>query len=126
MSGCYLLDTCALLWATSDPARLSQAARAVIDESNHRILISHATIWELSIKVTVGKIKLPADFFEALPEMGYEMLSMHNAHFTAYRQLPLHHRDPFDRLLVAQSQVESLPLISFDAQLAAYGIEQIW
>ena len=87
MSGCYLLDTHALLWATGTPAKLSKEARRRLEEESARILVSHATIWELSIKWTIGKIKLPDGYFESLENNGFEIMPMTDAHFSAYRAL---------------------------------------
>lgn len=122
----YLLDSHALLWATSSPAKLSARARKLINNDANRILVSHATIWDLSIKVTIGKLKLPESFFESLPTLGYEWLPLTTDHFARYRQLPLHHRDPFDRLLVAQANVEDHPLISMDPEIRHYEVVMIW
>ena len=126
MSGCYLLDTHALLWATGTPAKLSKEARKRLEEESARILVSHATIWEMSIKWTIGKIKLPDGYFESLENNGFEIMPMTDAHFSAYRALPLLHRDPFDRMLVAQAQSEDLPLLSADTKISAYDVNVLW
>ena len=88
--------------------------------------MSHSTIWELSIKQTIGKIDLPAGFFEDLPELGYEILPMEDKHFAMYRELPLIHRDPFDRILVAQAIVEEIPMLSCDAEIKKYEVSCVW
>ena len=126
MSACYLMDTHTLLWATGNPKRLSDKTYDLINDPECRIFISHASIWELSIKWAIGKIDLPRDFFDAIPRSGYEILSLDENAFTAYRQLPLLHRDPFDRILVAQAQCENLALLSKDTDIAQYDVKCIW
>jgi len=121
-----LLDSHTLIWACSQPERLSPRVRDWLEESHHRALVSHATLWELSIKVTVGKLDLPESFFIGLPDLGYEWLEINPDHMTAYRSLPLLHRDPFDRMLVAQAQHEAIPLLSCDPDLRAYPVEVVW
>ena len=72
----YLLDTQTLLWATGDTARLSKTVKNILQNSSNRVMVSHASTWELSIKQNIGKIALPADYFQQLPSLGYEILSM--------------------------------------------------
>ncbi len=122
----YLLDTCALIWATSDPKKLSKKARLAIDDDANRIFVSHVTLWEMSIKVTIGKLQVGEDFFEELEDLGYEILPIKVEHFSLYRQLPLIHRDPFDRLLVAQSISEKVPLVTCDEETVKYPLETVW
>ncbi len=123
----FLVDTHVLLWANSDPGKLSAAARGWLEDRGNRIFVSHATVWELSVKVTIGKLRLPEAFFAALPELGFETLALEDAHFEAYRKLPLIHRDPFDRLLVAQALAEEIPLITCDAEVRKYeGLDCCW
>ena len=122
----FLLDTCALIWATSDPKQLSKKAHLAISDDANRIFVSHATLWEMSIKITVGKLHVAKGFFEQLEDLGYEMLPIKEAHFSIYRKLPLIHRDPFDRLLVAQSISEEIPLVTCDRETAKYPIEMLW
>ncbi len=122
----YLVDSHTLLWAVGDPGQLSPTVSRVLADSDHRIFVSVATLWELSIKQNVGKLTVPDGFFDSLFQVGYERLAILDEHLAAYRQLPLHHRDPFDRLLVAQAQVEDLALLSRDAYLKQYDVEVIW
>jgi len=126
MNGCALLDTHTLLWATGMPERLSERARGILEDEQLRLLVSHATVWELSIKASLGKVRLPDTFFESLPELGYEILPLRDEHFAAYRRLPLLHRDPFDRMLVAQARAESLTILSADREIHRYEVEWIW
>lgn len=125
MASC-LVDTCVLLWATSDPDRLSRKARRIIEDTENGIFVSHATLWEISIKVTIGKLSVPRGFFERIGELGYGMIATKEEHFSIYRRLPLIHRDPFDRLLIAQSISEKIPLITCDPEILKYRVETIW
>jgi len=122
----YLLDSHALLWAVAGSRRLSRRARELIADPENRILVSQGTVWKLSIKVTIGKLDLPEEFFATLADHGYETLPLRDAHLAAYRALPLLHRDPFDRLLVAQAQVESLRLITADPEIRHYAVQTVW
>lgn len=121
-----LVDTCTLLWAVDTPEKLGVAAREAIGATGNRVLVSTGTLWELSIKVGQGKLELPEDFFEELPELGYETLGIENHHLAEYRKLPLHHRDPFDRLLVAQAKAEGIALVTCDPEIAKYGTAIVW
>lgn len=122
----FLLDSHSLLWACAGSSRLSAKARGLIEDPKHRIIVSQATVWELSIKVTIGKLELPEEFFQALPELGYEILDIRQEHLGTYRQLPLKHRDPFNRILVAQAMVEDVAIITRDAEIGAYGLRTVW
>ena len=122
----YLLDTHTLLWATSQAEMLTEETRGLLVNPDHRFFVSLGSVWELSIKVSIGKLSLPEPFFRALPSLGYEWLPMTEEHFACYRTLPLHHRDPFDRLLVAQSIIEEIPLISCDPEIRKYDALIVW
>jgi PIN domain nuclease of toxin-antitoxin system len=119
----YLVDTHALLWALSEPRALSAAARDAIADPANLIIVSSASLWECAIKASIGKLEVPEDFFDSVPEAGYEVLPIRISHLNAYRTLPMHHRDPFDRILVAQARAEALVLISRDPEIAKYDIE---
>lgn len=121
-----LVDSCSLLWAVDTPEKLGTAAREAIGSDENRVLVSSGTLWELSIKVGLGKLALPEGFFEELAELGYETLAIEDHHLAEYRKLPLHHRDPFDRLLVAQSKAEGIPLVTCDPEIAKYGTTIVW
>lgn len=118
-----LIDTHILLWALSAPAKLSKAARRMIDKSE--IYVSAASIWEISIKTALGKLgKLDADPSEVLAAVepaGFAMLSISGEHAAAVAKLGPQHKDPFDRLLVAQALVEPMHLLTNDEVLGAYG-----
>ena len=121
----YLLDTHALLWAPGDPGVLSQAARDTIAYPANLIFVSSASLWECAIKASIGKLDLPDDFFDLIPETGYEVIPIRIAHLNTYRSLPMHHRDPFDRILVAQAQAEALTLITRDPDIAKYDVSRL-
>jgi len=105
-----LLDTHALLWWLADDIRLADAARAAIADSANDAFVSAASAWEIAIKARLGKVSMPDDLGEQLAANSFTPLPVQLTHALAVRHLPDHHRDPFDRLLVAQAQVEGLTL----------------
>lgn len=117
----YLLDTHALLWARAAPELLSAKARAVIESTDTTLYVSMATLWECAIKRSIGKLELPDNFYEIIAD-DYEILGIEISHLVAYAELPMHHRDPFDRLLVAQARLSDLTLLSRDPNIAKYDI----
>ena len=118
-----LLDTHIALWAITDSPRLSTRARALIEDPNATIWVSAASLWEISIKHGLGRGEMPVSgpdalaFFQAA---GLRILSIAAEHVVAVAALPPHHQDPFDRILVAQAQVEPMHLITHDALVAKY------
>ena len=124
-----LLDTQALLWFVLDDSRLSATARESIVAAE-MVLISPAILWEIAIKISLGKYALPIPFAafweEQLLTNDFSLLPISVAHTARVADLPYHHRDPFDRLLIAQSLVEKIPVVSSDALFADYGVERIW
>jgi PIN domain nuclease of toxin-antitoxin system len=125
-----LLDTHVLLWALADDPRLSKKARAILLDDAHTLLWSAASTWELAIKVALKRIHFAAPVAEYLPAKleseGIESLSITTAHASAVESLPLHHHDPFDRLLIAQARIEDVALISADKIIKRYDLEVIW
>jgi PIN domain nuclease of toxin-antitoxin system len=123
-----LLDTHTFLWALSDPDRLSARARETIASSER--FWSVASIWEALIKVQSGKLPLPLPAGSYLTSKMFansvSVLPVRLEHVLRVEQLPMHHRDPFDRILVAQSQQEKMPVITSDAVFTRYPIEVIW
>ncbi|MEA5414074.1 type II toxin-antitoxin system VapC family toxin [Synechococcus sp. BA-132 BA5] len=118
--GGYLLDTCVLLWWLSGDARLSGIWEERLREA--RCLVSAASIWETAIKHRLGKLPVcPLDLTHAAATAGFEMLAISPEHAAATATLPLHHQDPFDRLLIAQARSEGVLLLSSDRSLRAYG-----
>jgi PIN domain nuclease of toxin-antitoxin system len=125
-----LLDTHTLLWFLRDDPNLSAAAKALIlDPANHKF-VSVASCWEIAIKATRNKLSLtePSGVLlgRELPRNGFDLLAIELRHATHVEHLPEHHKDPFDRLLAAQSLLEGMPMVSVDVQLDAYGISRLW
>ena len=119
-----LLDTHTFLWAISDEPRLGARSRDLINVEASNVLISHVSLWEIAIKHAMARGDMPLSVAQAMTwaqECGFELLPLDLPHFLTLEQLPLHHRDPFDRLLVAQSIAESLLLVSADRAFQAYG-----
>jgi PIN domain nuclease of toxin-antitoxin system len=125
-----LLDTHAFLWWVLDDARLSPAARDLIADPTAEILFSAVSAWEIAIKARTGRLDLPEDVpafvHDQVRRNRFRVLAVELPHALRVHALPEHHRDPFDRLLVAQAQVEAVPLLSRDRQLARYGVELRW
>ena len=118
----YLLDTHVLLWWLDDNPTLSEEARNIIANGEHLVFVSAATIWEIRIKEALGKLKIPQNFQAILTDQPFEMLDITTEHAHAIADLPEHHKDPFDRMLVAQAKTESLRLITRDSHLRKYAI----
>lgn len=117
-----LLDSHVLIWWMDDPERLKPAARVAIADPSNLVFASAASIWEIGLKVSKGKLRLPLDFYKLLPERGIELVEMKAAHAIESTTLPAIHGDPFDRALVAQCRLESMTLVTRDAVLGDYGI----
>jgi PIN domain nuclease of toxin-antitoxin system len=118
----FLVDTHALLWALGEPSTLSREARDALADPSNLVVVSSASLWECAIKASIGKLDLPEDFFDSIPEAGYEVMPIGISHLNVYRTLPMHHRDPFDRMLVAQARADALTLISRDPDIAKYDV----
>lgn len=125
-----LLDTHTFLWYLLDDPRLSETARVAIGDPLNEIEISPASYWEIAIKIGLRKYALPEpyDVFmeRELADNQFRILPIEPRHTTVLTTLPLHHRDPFDRLLVAQAMIEEIPLVSGDFILDAYPIQRLW
>jgi len=125
-----LLDTHVFLWFIQGDKQLSVALRAQIEDESNVKYVSLASLWEIAIKVSVGKLTFAPSFEERVPEQiainGFETLDIQTNHLFEVARLPFHHRDPFDRLLIAQSLVETMPLLSVDAAFDAYGVQRIF
>jgi PIN domain nuclease of toxin-antitoxin system len=125
-----LLDVHAYLWQISASPELSRVARNLADDRDNQVFLSTVSLWEIAIKIGVGKLDPGPTFLELalhIPaSLGFEPLSIIPIHLDTVSRLPLFHRDPFDRLLVAQAQIENLPIVSGDAVLDDYGIARIW
>ena len=121
-----LVDTHVVLWHVLDDPRLSPAPTAAIEAPDVTVTVSVVSFWEIAIKSALGKLETPADLPARVENLGFEPLPITSGHAWAVRGLPHHHRDPFDRLLIAQAQVERLPILSADPAFAAYDVETIW
>jgi PIN domain nuclease of toxin-antitoxin system len=125
-----LLDTHAFLWFITNDLQLSSTARALIADPANEILVSPASYWEIAIKVKLGKYPLTVPYLTLITQgidgNGFKILPIVPKHTDVLTTLPLHHRDPFDRLLVAQAMVENVPVVSADLQLDAYPIRRLW
>ena len=119
-----LLDTHVFLWWRGIPAELRKEARTAIAEAEI-VFVSAATAWEAAIKSSLGRLELPATVEEGVEESGFERLPVTFAHAERVAHLPLHHRDPFDRMLVAQAQVEELTLVTRDEELRVYEVKTL-
>ncbi len=124
-----LLDTHCWIWWLAEPERLSASALDLIRDAGNTILLSAASSWEIAVKYAIGKLPLPEAPEEFVPKRlardSITGLAVEHVHALRVATLPLHHRDPFDRLLVAQSQVEEAPLLTADPAFAAYDVEVI-
>ena len=126
----FLLDTPALLWSFNGSASLSPRARGLIEDSGNEILVSAASAWEIATKVRLGKLptgeELIGDLDRYLAQLQYEALPISVDHAVRAGRLPGEHRDPFDRMLVAQAQAENLAIISNDRIFDTYRVHRIW
>ncbi len=125
-----LLDTHALLWWLDGDERLPEVARNWIGEQAHVVLVSAASAWEIATKVRIGKlpgaVEVVESFQACLLEQGFTPLAITTDHALRAGSLPGPHRDPFDRMLIAQAQAENIPLISNETLFDGYGIRRIW
>ncbi|MCO6430880.1 MAG: type II toxin-antitoxin system VapC family toxin [Deltaproteobacteria bacterium] len=126
----YLLDTHTLLWSVSDPQKLSSKGRFILEREKCVKLLSIVSIWEISLKRSLGKLNLPVSTEEFIAtsqqDLGLEIVSLELPHIYTVEGLPFHHSDPFDRLLVAQAQCEKLQIISRDDSFDAYNVSRVW
>jgi PIN domain nuclease of toxin-antitoxin system len=121
-----LLDTHAALWFLSGDQRMGQSPRRQLTNSANQVLLSAAVVWEDAIKRSLGKLAAPDEYLSLLLDAGAQPLPVTLDHAAAVERLPWHHRDPFDRLLVAQASVEGASLVSHDAALQPYGVQLVW
>jgi PIN domain nuclease of toxin-antitoxin system len=121
-----LLDTHTLLALLSADYRLSPAARTAMERPDARLIVSAVSVWEIAIKRAIGKLRAPDDVLARIEEAGGELLSITPRHAHATAALPLHHRDPFDRLLIAQAQLERCAIVSGDGAFPAYDVSVVW
>ena len=124
----YLLDTHIILWLAEDSPKLSNTAKNIILDASIEKWVSIASCWEVSIKLSLNKLELyggTAEFFRIITENGFGLLQVMEEHLIDLETLPFHHRDPFDRLLVATAMAEKMILLTDDSQILAYAGEKL-
>jgi PIN domain nuclease of toxin-antitoxin system len=125
----YLLDTHALIWFLEGDQQLSATANHILCNEDSDIYLSVASLWEMAIKISLGKLQLSQSLEQViaiLPQQNITLLPINSAHVITVSNLPFEHRDPFDRLLIAQALVDKMPLISNEALFLRYGVDRIW
>lgn len=125
----YLLDTQILLWVFGESDKLTTAATKIIKDQKNNLYVSKASFWEVAIKINIGKLTLPFELDVLVQETisnDIEILEIEMSHILKVVNLPLHHRDPFDRLIISQTIAEDIPVISSDNKFSLYGIKRIW
>jgi PIN domain nuclease of toxin-antitoxin system len=125
-----LIDTGCWLWSLTDPERLNERARELLADSRQELFLSSASSWEIAIKAALGKLQLPQPPSRFVPArmaaFGIQGLPVEHTHALRVFALPLHHRDPFDRLLIAQAQIEKMAILTADHSFAPYDVKLIW
>ena len=127
----FLLDTHTFIWyVTDDNTKLSSTALEVINDGNNKVLLSIASIWEMAIKHSIGKLNFKSSFELFIPRQlavnSFEVLDVRIEHLNIVANLPLHHRDPFDRLIIAQAKVEQIPIVGTDKAFDSYLVQRLW
>ena len=117
-----LLDTHVLLWSLTEPRRLSQHAREAVEDPRSEVFVSSISGWEIAVKHALGKLQAPDDLEAGIKQQGFTPLSLTFRHAEQARALPPHHGDPFDRMLVAQAQIEGLIVITRDRHISRYDV----
>lgn len=125
-----IIDTQVLIWWTNDVSNISPRVQDIIFDMDNELWLSLASIWEMQIKISLGKLDLSRPLPDIITTQSEEnqikILPIELSHIYTLEQLPLHHRDPFDRLIIAQSLAEKMPIASIDKAFDAYSIERIW
>ena len=124
-----LLDTHTFIWSIEDDKRLSQKAKKVIEDPDNEIFLSIASLWEMSIKISIGKLELKKPYEEVISyvrKKGIEILSINFEHTLEVSKLEFHHKDPFDRLIIAQAKIENMTIVSKDILFDDYEVKRLW
>ena len=125
----YLLDTHAVIWYLENPARLSSKTEKLIDNNKNKICLCSVSLWEIAIKLNLGKLKLKLTFDEIMNDIktcDFELLQIEREHLKRLSVLPTIHKDPFDRLLIATALAENLTIITVDENIQKYAVPWIW
>lgn len=126
----FLLDTHTFLWFLSDNLEMSATAKAIIENPQNTLYLSVASVWEMAIKASIGKLELPLPLVtfidQQLQDNDIQLLEIKTRHLGIVATLPFHHKDPFDRLLIAQSKSENMTLLSADSVFHRYEITRLW
>jgi len=117
-----LIDTHIFIWMLGRPERLSAAALSAVNDSANQLLVSVVSLWEIAIKVSIGKLAMPMELDEAIEFAATESLPLTLAHIKQSQRLPFHHSDPFDRMMIAQAIEEGLTIVTRDRIFASYGV----
>ncbi|MBW8049246.1 MAG: type II toxin-antitoxin system VapC family toxin [Cytophagales bacterium] len=124
-----LLDTHAFIWFVEDDKKLSGKAKEEIENPDNIIILSIASLWEMSIKISIGRLKLKKPYKEVISyvnEKGIEILSINFEHTLEVSKLEFHHKDPFDRLIISQAKMENMTIVSKDKLFDDYDIKRLW
>jgi PIN domain nuclease of toxin-antitoxin system len=125
-----ILDTSALLWVLLTPANLSATAARLLGDAANLLFVSVASLWEITIKVGIGKLAIPnSDIEEVIANLAafrIRVLPIRSEDLKALQALPPHHKDPFDRIIVAQAQVEGIPIVTTDQRIQQYAVRVLW
>ncbi|TXL20627.1 PIN domain nuclease, partial [Methylococcaceae bacterium HT5] len=117
----------AFIWWLNDSPELSSKANKIISKPDNSIFVSHASYWEIAIKVSIGRLTFPLESIESELQLnGFELLPIKSSHILHSASLPMLHRDPFDRILIAQAQIENLSLVTADQHIQKYALSWIW
>ena len=123
----YLLDTHAFIWWLNDSPDLSLTARKIISNPTNSIFVSHTSYWEIAIKVSIGRLTFPLESIDSELQLnGFDLLPIKTSHILHSASLPMLHRDPFDRMLIAQTQIEKLSLVTVDQHIQKYELSWVW
>jgi len=122
----FLLDTHVFLWWCADSPQLGHEARDAIAEPGNQVLVSAASAWEMAIKSALGRLRAPRDVEGAMEANGFQKLAISFAHAARAGALPSRHADPFDRMLVAQAELEDLTLVTHDRRMESHGVAILW
>jgi PIN domain nuclease of toxin-antitoxin system len=126
----YLLDSHTFIWLDNDPGKLSPKVAALFSDRTNQLLLSIASVWEMQIKLQIGKLTLPAPLANIITEQqtanGIQLLPIDLSHVLELASLADHHKDPFDRLLIAQARIEQATLVTDYSQIAKYAVPTIW